>query len=54
MPIGPISMVWYVAIVAVLNLALGYGLAVYMGAGRPRYVLTSGSNDDSTSDFSDD
>jgi PleD family two-component response regulator len=27
-------MVWYVAVVAILNLALGYALAVYLGAGR--------------------
>jgi hypothetical protein len=27
-------MVWYVALVAILNLGLGYALAVYLGAGR--------------------
>jgi hypothetical protein len=27
-------MVWYVALVALVNIALGYGLAVYLGAGR--------------------
>ena len=29
-------MVWYVAFIAVLNLGLGYLLAVYLGAGRPQ------------------
>jgi len=29
-------MVWYVAIVAILNLGLGYVLAQYLGAGRGR------------------
>jgi hypothetical protein len=48
-------MVWYVAIVAILNLALGYGLAVYMGAGRPRYMLTSAdATDDSIGEYADD
>ena len=48
-------MIWYVAIVAILNLALGYGLALYMGAGRPRYVLTARSaSDDAIGDDSDD
>jgi hypothetical protein len=27
-------MVWYVAAIAVLNLGLGYALALYLGAGR--------------------
>jgi hypothetical protein len=27
-------MVWFVALVAILNLGLGYALAVYLGAGR--------------------
>jgi hypothetical protein len=27
-------MVWYVALVAILNIAMGYALAVYLGAGR--------------------
>jgi hypothetical protein len=31
-------MVWYVAFIAVLNLGLGYLLAVYLGAGRPQLV----------------
>jgi hypothetical protein len=48
-------MVWYVAIVAILNLALGYGLAVYMGVGRTRYLVASGdATDDSNGDYSDD
>jgi hypothetical protein len=29
-------MVWYVALVAILNLGLGYALAVYLRAGRRR------------------
>jgi hypothetical protein len=28
------SMVWYVALVAVLNLGLGYVMALYLGTGR--------------------
>jgi hypothetical protein len=48
-------MLWYVAVVAVLNLALGYGLAVYIGQGRSRYVLTASStSDDLIDDYSDD
>jgi hypothetical protein len=27
-------MVWYVALIAVLNLALGYVMALYLGGGR--------------------
>jgi hypothetical protein len=27
-------MVWYVALVAILNIGLGYALAIYLGAGR--------------------
>jgi hypothetical protein len=27
-------MVWYVALVAIVNLGLGYAVAVYLGAGR--------------------
>jgi hypothetical protein len=29
-------MVWYVAVVAILNLALGYALAVYLRQAQPR------------------
>ena len=29
-------MVWFVAVVAVLNICLGYALAVHLGAGRRR------------------
>ena len=29
-------MVWYVALIAILNLGLGYALAVYLGAGGRR------------------
>jgi hypothetical protein len=35
-------MVIYVALIAILNLGLGYALAMYMGAGRPRVATTSG------------
>jgi hypothetical protein len=33
-------MVWYVALVAIVNLGLGYALAVYLGAGRRRPTAT--------------
>ena len=43
-------MVWYVALIAVLNIGLGYALAVYFGAGRGRKLspaaLTEASSDD--------
>lgn len=29
-------MVWYVALIAIVNLGLGYLLAVYLAAGRPQ------------------
>jgi len=35
-------MVFYVALIAVLNLALGYGLAVMMGAKSPKPALSGG------------
>jgi hypothetical protein len=35
-------MVIYVALIAILNLGLGYALAVYLGAGRPRLATTVG------------
>jgi hypothetical protein len=40
-------MVWYVAIIAVLNLGLGYALALYMESSR-RLAVTAG--DDSLDD----
>ena len=40
-------MVWYVAVIAVLNLGLGYLLAVYLGAGRAQLAT---SMDDSLDD----
>jgi len=46
-------MVWYVAIVAILNLGLGYALAVYLGAGRPEMATVGGDLLDD-SDYSDD
>ena len=35
-------MVIYVALIAILNLGLGYALAVYLGAGRPQLATTIG------------
>jgi hypothetical protein len=35
-------MVIYVALIAIVNLGLGYALAVYLGAGRPRLATTGG------------
>jgi hypothetical protein len=40
----------YVALIALLNLGLGYGLARYMERGRRTVVLTSG--DDMDADIS--
>jgi len=33
-------MVYYVALIAILNLGLGYALAVYLGAGRSQWAAT--------------
>ena len=35
-------MVIYVALIAILNLGLGYALALYLGAGRPQLASTLG------------
>ena len=35
-------MIWYVAVIAIVNLALGYALAVYLGGGRGRAALAGG------------
>ncbi len=35
-------MVYYVALIAILNLGLGYALAVYLGASRTRLATTAG------------
>jgi len=35
-------MAWYVALVAILNLALGYALAVFLKRGRDGMALSSG------------
>jgi hypothetical protein len=35
-------MVWYIAITALLNLAFGYAVAVFMGAGRPQTATAAG------------
>jgi hypothetical protein len=37
-------MTWYVALVAVVNLALGYALAVFLRSGRGRMALSTGDN----------
>jgi hypothetical protein len=50
-------MVLYVALIALLNLGLGYALAVYLGAGRSQLATTIGepleSSDDSGSGIDD-
>jgi hypothetical protein len=43
-------MVLYVALIALLNLGLGYALAVYLGAGRSQLVTTIGDPLDSIDD----
>jgi hypothetical protein len=35
-------MAWYVALVAILNLGLGYALAVFLRSGREELALSSG------------
>jgi hypothetical protein len=40
-------MVLYVALIAILNLGLGYALAVYVGAGRSHLATTIGEPLDS-------
>ena len=35
-------MAWYVALVAILNLGLGYALAVFLRSGREQAALSSG------------
>jgi hypothetical protein len=39
-------MIWYVAIIALLNLGLGYGLAVMLGAAKPRNAQASSDGTD--------
>ncbi len=39
-------MVWYVALIAIVNLGLGYGLAVYLGAGRAKLASVTGDTMD--------
>jgi hypothetical protein len=43
-------MVIYVALIALLNLGLGYALAVYLGAGRSQLATTIGDSLDSSDD----
>ena len=45
-------MVWYVAIIAIVNLGLGYALALYLGAGRSQIATSIGESLDA-SDYSD-
>ena len=40
-------MVIYVALIAILNLGLGYALALYLGAGRQQLAATVGEPLDS-------
>jgi hypothetical protein len=49
-------MVWYVAAIAVLNLGLGYVMALYLGTGRPvAYAAAAEAYlDDDYSDDEDD
>jgi hypothetical protein len=42
-------MVWYIAVIAILNLALGYALAVMLGAGKTQPSLAAGD----TSEYGD-
>jgi hypothetical protein len=35
-------MVWYIAIIAIVNLALGYALAVLLGDGRNKVTTAGG------------
>ena len=41
-------MVWYVAVVAILNFGLGYALAVVLGSGRGKIALATGDLADVT------
>jgi len=45
-------MVFYVALIAILNLGLGYALATYLGAGRSQLATTIGEPLESL-DYSD-
>jgi hypothetical protein len=41
-------MVWYVAVVAIVNFALGYALALVLGAGRGQVALAGSDAFEST------
>jgi hypothetical protein len=43
-------MVIYVALIAIVNLGLGYALAVYLGAGRSQLATTIGEPLESLND----
>ena len=45
-------MVWYIAFTALLNLGLGYGLAIYFGSGRPQLATPIGDDLDDV-DYTD-
>ena len=44
---------YYVALIAILNLGLGYALARYLGAGRPQMATTSGELLEADTDHGD-
>ncbi len=41
-------MVWYVALIAVVNLGLGYALAVYLGVGGAQMLPVAADSIDET------
>jgi hypothetical protein len=45
-------MVWYIAFTALLNLGLGYGLALYFGSSRPQLATAIGDDLDDV-DYAD-
>ena len=47
-------MVWYVALVAVLNIGLGYALAVYVAAARERNLSTDSAAESTSYEEFDD
>jgi hypothetical protein len=46
-------MVWYVALIAILNLGLGYALAVYLGSGRTQLATATGRSLDDSENLDD-
>jgi hypothetical protein len=37
-------MIWYIAVIAIVNLGLGYALAVMLGRGRAKVALAGGDS----------